>query len=191
VLLPAAYCLLPACCLLLPATYVGAVAAAAVALGLPILIPGETKAPLHAYNRSHYARTQALRIMVNEEFDQLREGMQASFEVMKAGGRVGVLTWKHSECAIVVDFHKQHECSTMDFPLLKWYHDKRAAAKREKSKFKNKNKQKERTVEVDPLSVCAVDSLTRACVALIVSHTCYVCPKRRCPSCRNFLTSGG
>ena len=35
---------------------------------------------------------------------QLRLGLAAAFRLMKGDGRLGVITWKHSECAIVVDF---------------------------------------------------------------------------------------
>ena len=47
---------------------------------------------------------QALRIVLNQEFDEMRRGMHAAFDIMPEHGRLGILTWKHSECAIVVDF---------------------------------------------------------------------------------------
>ena len=47
---------------------------------------------------------QALRIVLNQEFDEMRRGMHAAFDIMPEHGRLGILTWKHSECAIAVDF---------------------------------------------------------------------------------------
>ena len=35
---------------------------------------------------------QALRIELNQEFDEMRRGMRAAVEVMEDGGRLGVLT---------------------------------------------------------------------------------------------------
>ena len=37
------------------------------------------------------------------------------------GGRLGLLTWKHSECAIVVDFFRSLEATRPELPLLRWY----------------------------------------------------------------------
>jgi len=34
----------------------------------------------------------------------MRRGLHAAFALVAEGGRLGLLTWKHSECAIVVDF---------------------------------------------------------------------------------------
>ena len=50
---------------------------------------------------------QALRIHLNDEFGELRRGMRAACELLGDNGRLGLLTWKHSECAIVVDVFKR------------------------------------------------------------------------------------
>ena len=61
------------------------------------------------YQAMHPAKMtfQALRIHINREFDEMRGGLRAALEVLHDGGRVGVLTWKHSECAIVVDLFRR------------------------------------------------------------------------------------
>ena len=53
--------------------------------------------------------SQALRVHLNREFDEMRRGMRAAFELLGEGGRIGLITWKHSECAIVVDFFRSLE----------------------------------------------------------------------------------
>lgn len=72
------------------------------------------------YQAMHPAKPtfQALRIHLNREFAELREGLAAALQLLGPGGRVGVLTWKHSECAIVMDFLRRHEAVRDDFPLL-------------------------------------------------------------------------
>jgi hypothetical protein len=65
---------------------------------------------------------QALRVQVNREFLELKDGLAASLEVLLPdAGRVAVLSWKHSECAIVVDFQRRHEIALPDAPLSAWY----------------------------------------------------------------------
>ena len=56
------------------------------------------------YQPMHPAKLafQALRIHLNDEFGEMRNGMRAAFELLPPGGRIGLITWKHSECAIVV-----------------------------------------------------------------------------------------
>ncbi|CAE8595574.1 unnamed protein product, partial [Polarella glacialis] len=77
----------------------------------------------YEYQAMHPAKTvfQALRIHMNDEFGQLRDGMAAARKIMVPGGRLGILTWKHSECAAVVEFLRTCEVATVDFPLLRWY----------------------------------------------------------------------
>ena len=52
---------------------------------------------------------QALRIHLNREFDELRRGMASALKCLRPGGKLGIITWKHSECAIVVDCFRQQE----------------------------------------------------------------------------------
>jgi len=75
------------------------------------------------YQAMHPAKPafQALRIHINREFDELRGGMLAGLRILRSCGRLGLLTWKHKECAIVVEFLRQHEISRADHPLLQWY----------------------------------------------------------------------
>ena len=74
------------------------------------------------YQMMHPAKLtfQALRIALNQEFDEMRRGMFGAFEIMPEHGRLGILTWKHSECAIVVDFYRDYEVVRDDFPLWQW-----------------------------------------------------------------------
>jgi len=46
---------------------------------------------------------------VNHEYDELRNGLAASTALLLDGGRTAILTWKHTECAIVVDFSRRFE----------------------------------------------------------------------------------
>ncbi|KAG1653003.1 hypothetical protein FOA52_007858 [Chlamydomonas sp. UWO 241] len=76
------------------------------------------------YQAMHPAKMtfQALRVQVNREFLELKDGLAASLEVLLPNaGRVAVLSWKHSECAIVVDFQRKHEIALPDAPLSAWY----------------------------------------------------------------------
>lgn len=41
---------------------------------------------------------QALRIHLNQEFDEMRRGMRAAMETMRDGGALGVLTVRFREC---------------------------------------------------------------------------------------------
>ena len=58
------------------------------------------------YQQMHPAKMtfQALRVAVNREFAELRDGLAAATEACGLHGAVAVLTWKHAECAVVVDF---------------------------------------------------------------------------------------
>ena len=75
------------------------------------------------YQKMHPAKLtfQALRVHLNREFDEMRRGLHAAFELVGEGGRLGLLTWKHSECAIVVDFFRSLEATRPELPLLRWY----------------------------------------------------------------------
>ena len=83
------------------------------------------------YQAMHPAKMtfQALRIHVNREFDELKRGMRSALKVMKDGGKLGIITWKHSECAIVVDQSRRLEVARQDYPLLTWYNSAQKAAK--------------------------------------------------------------
>ena len=50
--------------------------------------------PMHAAKLTF----QALRIHLHDEFGQLRQGLQAGLQMLRPGGRLGIITWKHSEC---------------------------------------------------------------------------------------------
>lgn len=75
------------------------------------------------YQAMHPAKMtfQALRIAVNREFGELYDGLGAAVQLLRPGGKVGIITWKHSECAIVVDFSRRNEIPDMDSPLRMWY----------------------------------------------------------------------
>ena len=74
------------------------------------------------YQHMHPAKLtfQGLRIHLNQEFDEMRRGMQGAMDSLKLGGRLGVLTWKHTECAILVDFFRGVEPAADDWPLWDW-----------------------------------------------------------------------
>ena len=63
---------------------------------------------------------QALRVAVNREFAELRDGLQAATEACGLNGAVAVLTWKHAECAVVVDFQASNALAEKDSMLLKY-----------------------------------------------------------------------
>ena len=75
------------------------------------------------YQQMHPAKMtfQALRIVVNREYDELRAGLAAGMEVLAHGGKLAIITWKHTECAIVVDYSRRNEVATAEAPLRKWY----------------------------------------------------------------------
>ena len=64
---------------------------------------------------------QALRIHLNDEFGECRRGLEAAFELLEPGGRIGVITWKHSECSLVVDFCRAHEAVSDQSPQMQYY----------------------------------------------------------------------
>ena len=72
---------------------------------------------------------QAIRIHINREFEELKRGMTSALKCLKPGGKLGIITWKHSECAIVVDYFRHHEVTRADYPLLQWYRSAQKALK--------------------------------------------------------------
>ena len=78
------------------------------------------------YQLMHPAKLafQALRIHLNLEFAELRRGMHSALHALQEGGRLGIITWKHSECAIVMEAFRQHERCPLDYPLLQMYKQK-------------------------------------------------------------------
>jgi 16S rRNA (cytosine1402-N4)-methyltransferase len=50
---------------------------------------------------------QALRIAVNDELDALRDGLTGSWELLQAGGRLGVISFHGLEARIVKNFFKE------------------------------------------------------------------------------------
>lgn len=78
------------------------------------------------YQAMHPAKLtfQALRIHLNKEFDELRNSIRNSLKILAKGGQLGIITWKHSECAIVMDAYRQEECCTPQYPLLNLYLEK-------------------------------------------------------------------
>jgi 16S rRNA (cytosine1402-N4)-methyltransferase len=61
---------------------------------------------------------QSLRVHINQEFAEIRRGIAAAFHVLKEDGRCGLLTWKHSECSIVMDCYRNYEIALPNAPLL-------------------------------------------------------------------------
>ena len=49
------------------------------------------------------------------KFAELRDGLQAATEACGLNGAVAVLTWKHAECAVVVDFQATHSLAAERF----------------------------------------------------------------------------
>ena len=63
---------------------------------------------------------QALRIHLNEEFDEFRRGMEGAMKLLKENGKLGVLTWKHSECAILIEYFRKVEKVRTNAPIFEW-----------------------------------------------------------------------
>eukprot|EP00913_Durusdinium_trenchii_P022716 g21333.t1 len=63
------------------------------------------------YQAMHPAKLtfQALRIHLNNEFGEMRSGIHAAFSLLNEGGRIGLISWKHSECAIIMDIFRSLE----------------------------------------------------------------------------------
>eukprot|EP00928_Gymnodinium_smaydae_P072254 TRINITY_DN55651_c0_g1_i1.p1 TRINITY_DN55651_c0_g1~~TRINITY_DN55651_c0_g1_i1.p1 ORF type:complete len:541 (+),score=61.80 TRINITY_DN55651_c0_g1_i1:64-1623(+) len=64
---------------------------------------------------------QALRIHLNDEFDEARKGMRAAFEILSEGGRIALITWKFSERDIVDEVFRSLEAVKDNEPLFEWY----------------------------------------------------------------------
>jgi len=73
--------------------------------------------PMHAAKLTF----QALRMHLNDEFGEARRGLRAAFRLLKPGGRLAIITWKHSECALVMDFLRPKELAHQAFPLRAWW----------------------------------------------------------------------
>lgn len=84
----------------------------------------------YEYQAMHAAKAtfQALRIHINDEFGQLERGMAAALKILRPGGRLGILTWKHSECALLVKFLRSCDIAPRVFPLLRWHQAATASA---------------------------------------------------------------
>jgi len=74
------------------------------------------------YQQMHPAKLtfQGLRIHLNKEFEELRLGMHASLKCLRDGGVLGIITWKHTECQILMDFYREHEPVREESPLWQW-----------------------------------------------------------------------
>ena len=46
--------------------------------------------------------------------------------MLRNGGKIGVLTWKHSECAILVDYSRRNEVAGPEAPIRQWYENELA-----------------------------------------------------------------
>eukprot|EP00931_Biecheleriopsis_adriatica_P061793 TRINITY_DN37173_c0_g1_i2.p1 TRINITY_DN37173_c0_g1~~TRINITY_DN37173_c0_g1_i2.p1 ORF type:complete len:484 (+),score=97.33 TRINITY_DN37173_c0_g1_i2:75-1526(+) len=66
---------------------------------------------------------QALRIHLNDEFEEFRKGMRAAFKLLGIGGRIGIISWKFSERDILEEMFRPLEAVKPDEPLLKWYQE--------------------------------------------------------------------
>ena len=81
------------------------------------------------YQNMHPAKMafQALRIHLNQEFEEMGRGMSGALALLNDGGRLGLLTWKHSECQIVMDFYREHEEAREGAPLVRWLREQHPA----------------------------------------------------------------
>ena len=98
-----------------------------------------TRAKGKEYQAMHPSKLtfQSLRVHLNQEFEEIKRGIAAAFEVLKLGGRCGLLTWKHSECAIVMDCYRNYEITQANAPLLQFLesaHPKTAVKLRRKER---------------------------------------------------------
>ena len=89
---------------------------------------GKEYQPMHAAKLAF----QALRIHLNDEFGEMRRGMHAAGELLAEGGRIGLITWKHSECAIVVDVARKLEALRPESPLVRWYREQQRKEEQKK-----------------------------------------------------------
>ena len=56
---------------------------------------------------------QALRIHLNDEFDEMRRGVRAAFKLLGEGGRIGIISWKFSERKILDEVFHSTPCHTI------------------------------------------------------------------------------
>ena len=68
------------------------------------LIYGEVPAGTHDFKNPSRRVFQALRIVVNDELNSLKEGLNKSFEILKKEGRISVITFHSLEDRIVKNF---------------------------------------------------------------------------------------
>jgi 16S rRNA C1402 N4-methylase RsmH len=57
----------------------------------------------------HFITLQALRMAINGEREQMMRGMRAAFKMLKLGGVIAVISWKHSEV--------RHQAHALPLPL--------------------------------------------------------------------------
>jgi 16S rRNA (cytosine1402-N4)-methyltransferase len=74
------------------------------------IIKGATPNFYH-HRKTHFATKtfQALRITVNDEIESLKEGIKKSFDKLKGGGRLAVISFHSLEDRVVKTFFKQKE----------------------------------------------------------------------------------
>ena len=58
---------------------------------------------------------------MNREFIEISDGLASSTKVLRNGGKIAVITWKHSECAILVDYSRRHELAGPEAPIRMEY----------------------------------------------------------------------
>jgi len=85
---------------------------------------GKDYQPMHAAKLTF----QALRVHLNDEFGEMRRGVRAACKVLGEGGRIGLITWKHSECAIVMEIFRRLEAVRAESPLQRWYKEQQKKA---------------------------------------------------------------
>lgn len=59
--------------------------------------------------------------------------MAAALPCLAEGGRMGLITWKHSECAILLDFFRENETCRPEYPMLKWWETRKVRSDNRKS----------------------------------------------------------
>jgi len=74
------------------------------------------------YQHMHPAKLtfQGIRLYLNQEFGEFKRGMEGALSLLREGASLGVISWKHSECAILVDFFRKHETVRDEFPVWDW-----------------------------------------------------------------------
>lgn len=89
------------------------------------------------YQRMHAAKLtfQALRMHINRERKEMMKGMNAAYKMLKEGGRIAVITWKHSEAALVMDFLRENELAAESYPLRAWLEESEEGLSGTKRKF--------------------------------------------------------